>query len=169
MSSFWPICLNITSESAFSINSRANLYNSCQLFSTSLVHYIFFQGTFLICNGTTNLLLLLECWEKLLDAFEWHLFPCWSSVINSKLRSRNNVERIKDTFRTSKDWSGHVCFESQYRIQCLAQNLIEKRFAWISLCPEKVSGNRHQRLLFGLPFTQLLCRCISTVLHCVEF
>ena len=60
MSSFWPICLNITSESAFSINSRANLYNSCQLFSTSRVHYIFFQGTFLICNGTTNLLLLLE-------------------------------------------------------------------------------------------------------------
>ena len=60
MSSFWPISLNITSKSAFSINSRANPYSSCQLFSTSLVHYIFFQGTLLIRNGTTNLLLLLE-------------------------------------------------------------------------------------------------------------
>ena len=68
------------------------------------------------------------------------------------LQSKGLSRVFSNTFRTTKDWSGHVCFESQYWIQCLAQNVIEKLFAWISLCPEKVSGNRHQRLLFWITF-----------------
>lgn len=47
---------------------------------------------------------------------------------------------------------GVFTFECQCLAQCLLCNLIVKLFAWINLYPEKVSGNRHQSLLFGFPF-----------------